>query len=229
MVDPFIRAKLKKKYPNEQVLVVPYSDISESVPDGFAPGNMIDPCSFGNSRFVMRHDAEYNDALIQIIPYVVVTNSKHSKVYVSKRIAGDERLKAKWSFFGGHINPCDSGKRGYVLNAAMRELNEELDIRIKKGSALKELGTVRDIISHTKEHIGIVHEAVAVSARIREKDNLEGKWMSIEELTTRYNEFESWARHIIDWIFVENRKRKEAGISSEGGRTCPQRKKKELL
>ena len=55
--------------------------------------------------FIPRYDAEYNDAMQQIIPYTIILNKNESKMYVSYRIDGDPRLNNVYSLgFGGHIN-----------------------------------------------------------------------------------------------------------------------------
>ena len=46
-------------------------------------------------RFIMRHDAEYNRDFFQLIPYVLVLNSKGDKVYAARRIGGDPNLSEK--------------------------------------------------------------------------------------------------------------------------------------
>ena len=206
MINAITKAELKRKYPTEQVFVTSYLEAAKEFPDGFVMGGggNLKRYDQGEGKFVLRHDAEYNHALIQLIPYILVLNSKHSKIYVARRIAGDKRLVKKWSFFGGHINPCDSHVGGIILNAAKRELNEELEIKFIKHTKYVQIGSVGDIVSPTSEHAGIVYVVTAKSAKIKEKDKLEGKWMSYSDLVNKYAEFESWAQHIIDWIFLEH-------------------------
>lgn len=197
MIDPALKATLQKKYGTEQVYIIPLA-YATSVSDKFAPGK---PQNVYGGSFVLRSDAEYNEALIQIIPYILVVNKAHDKMYVTKRIAGEERLRDSLALgCGGHINPCDFGA-DFIGNAANREMNEELNIRLAKDTDLVTVGTVRDLNSATKEHLGIVMIATAGTVSVKEKDTLKGYWMTYDELVANYANFESWAKHILDYMF----------------------------
>lgn len=200
MLDAFEKAKLKNKYQSEQVYVVPSMSLKD-VADKFQPG--VAKTNFRNGKFVFRYDAEYNNALQQIIPYILVLNHDKTKVYVTKRIAGEERLKDSLALgCGGHINPCDAAG-DIIIAAAYREMNEELTIQKDDDSEFKTVGTVRDLASATNEHLGIVLTIVVEDASVKETENLEGIWMTKEELYINYEKFESWARHIIDYLFLQ--------------------------
>lgn len=202
MVDPTLKATLKKKYGDEQVYVVPFQSVKH-IPDKFtSPFKLTADEIYGGGQLFLRCDAEYNPAMIQLIPYIIVVNKAHDKIYVTKRIAGEERLKDTLALgCGGHINACDYG-HDIITNAALREMNEELNIRLAKDTTLETIGTVRDFQSSTCEHLGIVMVATAGSVSVKEKDNLKGIWMTFEELKQNYSQFESWARHIIDYAFA---------------------------
>lgn len=200
-------ARLKQKYKGEQVLIVP-SVNAANVPDGFCHKiSKLTESMFKNAHtFVYRYDAEYNYALTQLIPYVVITNEEQDQLFVTQRIAGEERLISGFSLgCGGHVNPqdmsCDT-----MLTAAHREMREELDITLLQGTDLKVYGTVRDCDSSTREHLGLVYLATAAQVKVKEKDTLRGQWMDMSALVTNYYKFESWARHIIDHLFVNNKK-----------------------
>ena len=213
MLDAGLKAALKKKYGDEQVLVVPYSSTAK-IHDKFCVTTVKKIENIlADRRFVLRADAEYNQAWVQPIPYIVVINKNANKVYVTNRIAGEERLKDTLSLgAGGHINPVDTigaiNSWSVSLNAANRELNEELSLRFIKGTDLEYVGTVRDFMSTTSEHLGIVYIAKVSSAKVKEKDNLCGSWMNFVDLVNNYHKFESWARHIIDHML-------ESGSSKE--------------
>ena len=204
MLDAFEKAKLKDKYQSEQVYVVPSMDLRD-VEDKFQPG--VAKTNFRNGKFVFRYDAEYNNALQQIIPYILVLNTDNTKVYVTKRIAGEERLRDSLALgCGGHINPCDAGG-DLVINAAYREMNEELNVQKKDDAGFDIVGTVRDLSSATNEHFGIVLKMVATDVSVNETESLEGFWMTKEQLFDNYEKFESWARHIIDYLFEQKNKK----------------------
>jgi len=207
MKDTYQIIKLKRKYKNEQVLVVPVNQAS-SISDGFCHEISKSAIRMFKTAhtFVYRYDAEYNYSFVQLIPYVVVTNETCDSLFVTQRIAGEERLISELSLgCGGHVNPQDFSQ-DTMLKAAMREMKEELDIKLTKGTQLQQYGTVRDYDSTTREHLGLVYLAMAAEVKVKEKDTLSGQWMDMFALVANYHKFESWARHIIDHLFVNHKK-----------------------
>ena len=198
-------AALAKKYPTEQVFVVPYEK-TKCIPDNFTLAGKLklDLADWEQKgRFILRQDAEYNPAVQQLIPYILVANAKGTKLYVLERIGGEERLKGSLALgCGGHINPEDAG--GIILNSALREMNEELKIRTKRNEQLRFIGYVRDLVGKTNDHTGFVFLIHATSASVREKESLIGRWAALPDLIADYERFESWARHIIDHLYVSH-------------------------
>lgn len=206
MRDIYQVTKLKQKYKDEQVLIVPSMNAA-AVPDGFCRKiSVLTESMFKTAHtFVYRYDAEYNYSLVQLIPYIIVVNRTQDKLFVTQRIAGEERLISGFSLgCGGHVNPQDMSQ-DTMLKAAHREMEEELDVTLVKNTDLVVYGTVRDYDSPTREHLGLVYIATAAKVKVREKDTLSGQWMDMSALVTNYNKFESWARHIIDHLFVNNK------------------------
>jgi len=197
--DAKLKATLVKKYPTEQVFVVPFEQMKR-IPDGFTPAENL-KISLGSwgakGRFVFRHDAEYNPTMQQLIPYIIVMNNDGSNVFVTERIAGEERLQGSLALgCGGHINPVDSND--VILDAATREMNEELNV--KEPTPFVHYGYVRDLTSATNDHTGLVliTRAIGDEVDVRETESLRGRWMTLNELVSNYGRFESWAKHIID-------------------------------
>ena len=208
MRDPYLVARLKHKYGDEQVLVVKTS-AAVSVSDSFSPVISEQTLQMFSTAtlFIYRYDAEYNTVFTQLIPYVVIKNTESNMLWITERIAGEERLQGKLSIgCGGHVNVQDISKNT-MLTAAMRELNEELSINLS--GPLKVFGTVRDFWSDTREHLGLVYLATAAEVQVKEKDTLRGQWMDIKALVNNYSKFESWGRMIIDHLFVNYKKRHE--------------------
>jgi hypothetical protein len=87
MLDPSLKAKLEAKYGDEQVYVLP-AYAGSRIPDKFSKTFLGEKEILGGS-FVLRSDAEYNTAFIQLIPYILVINKAHTMIYVTKRIAGE--------------------------------------------------------------------------------------------------------------------------------------------
>ena len=199
------KSELKQKYKDEKVFVLP-SNLVQNISDKF---NKLkhDPAiwkKYDNlGLYIPRYEAEYNLAFQQIIPYFLVTNSDESKFYVGKRIKGDSRLEGMLSLgFGGHINECD-GTNQAVFKALYREMNEELNI--EPTSSFKFIGTMRDLVSDTSEHFGLIFiiKSEETTISIKETDTLEGLWMTKQEMFDSYGKFESWAKYLLDH-FYEN-------------------------
>lgn len=83
------------------------------------------------AQWVERDAAEENEHLLQLIPYVMVTNNNH-EIFGYERLGGDARLVGKTSFgIGGHVEENVDGvtpEMEAVQVAAYREMTEELDI-----------------------------------------------------------------------------------------------------
>lgn len=229
MTDNYRQAQLKQKYKNEQVLVIPEQK-AVNIPDNFCYG-VTKPVKrlFQTAHtFIYRWMAEYNYAFVQLISYVIVTNKEQDKIFVTQRIAGEERLISSYSFSGGHVNPEDfSGDT--MKTAAMRELNEELDIKLSEGTTVTPYGTIRDLSSTTRDHLGLVFLAVADKATVKEKNTLRGEWMDITALVQNYYKFESWGRFIIDHLFVNSKDKKCLFLTGLTGVTLNDRKHKKTV
>lgn len=207
---------LREKYGTERVFVVPFS-LTNIIPDDFTAW---DPKTSSKTiygsilpygKFILRADAEEDITFQQIIPYVLVKTK--DKFFVTRRIHGEQRLQGKLSLgVGGHINPCDDYRGGVqdtVNNGLKRELQEE--VKIPKWGKLYEYGTVRDLKSTTPDHIGIVFIMEVDSEKgikIKETDNLEGIWMTIDELRKNLPYLESWAKLIVANLVFEEMKKK---------------------
>lgn len=199
-----IKKKNKDKYKDEQVLVVPFKE-TKNIEDKFTKLNHDKDIwsRFDNGKYIYRYDAEEEPSFQQIIPYILIRNPLNNSYYVSKRIAGDDRLNQKLSFWGGHINPCD-GTKDVLFKALFRELHEELDIE-PIGSA-KFHGYVRGLTSPTSDHLGCVFLVETTECAVKETDKAKGLWMTPTQLENDYFEFENWAKHIIDYIVYNNYK-----------------------
>lgn len=193
---------LKNKYGNEQVLVTLRFSTSD-IPDGFTQGQKYNNIFQTANKFIYRYDAEYNLAVVQLIPYTLVTNTAEDKLFVTERIAGEERLQQKLSLgSGGHVNPEDFSD-DTLLTAAVRELNEELEISLKEKPV--RYGTVRDFNSTTDDHLGLVFVVHSDNVQVKEKDILKGQWFNMSDLVDNFYKLESWAKLIADHLFLNNK------------------------
>lgn len=207
MVDDILYRKLVKKYPTEKVFVTPFNEVADIIPDGYTMAGFIKNETIldrlvEKGKFIFRHDAEYNTAFQQLIPYVLIFDKGYRKIYAARRIAGDTRLIKSYSLgFGGHINPVDEGW-DILENAALRELDEE--VILEGQTELKFNGYIRDVASDTSEHLGLLYTITCDNAKVKETDSLQGKWFDIDSIVNSYGAFERWSKMIIDHMYLNS-------------------------
>lgn len=195
--------QLKEKYKDEKVFVLP-ANLVQNVNDKFTKQAHTQEIwtKFDNiGQYIYRYDAEYNPAFQQVIPYFLIENKDGSKYYVGKRIQGDDRLQGKLSLgFGGHINECD-GYSNMIIKALTREMHEELNI--DPISPFRYIGTMKDLTSETNDHFGLIFviKSEEDTISIKETNNLEGVWMTKEEMYNEYGRFENWSKYILDYLY----------------------------
>lgn len=160
--------------------------------------------------FVERAYAERTPALKQIIPYSIVhCETQHGRRVLSTRrldTGGETRLHDKHSIgLGGHINPEDldvakSAIRNPIEAGTRREIAEELVVN--GAYTVRRVGILNDDSNAVGAvHVGVV-QVITVSqpVEIREKDQLEGRLLSTDDLSTMLAEgtnFETWSKLLI--------------------------------
>lgn len=159
-------------------------------------------------HFVERAYAERTPALKQIIPYTVVGCETEAglRLLCTRRLkkGGEARLHDKHSLgIGGHINPEDlegTTDRNPIDAGTRRELGEELFVR---GTFdVRRVGLLNDDSNPVGAvHVGVV-QVVLLGAppEIREKELLEGRLVSVQELRGMLTEgvnFETWSKLLI--------------------------------
>jgi predicted NUDIX family phosphoesterase len=162
--------------------------------------------NMAQSYSVMRRgDAEENPQYKQPIPYVVVRRG--NEVFTYKRLTGggEKRLHNQVSLgVGGHVNDIEElDFYGIVSESLKRELNEELVIDTNK-LTLYTVGLINDDENEVgKVHIGMLvigHLEEVSEVSVRETDQLEGEWISIDELKKLevYETLETWSQFVVD-------------------------------
>jgi len=198
----------------EFVFVVPRGDLfPDCYPHGLMPFG--EECSLKSFEravvehgfFVERARAEVEPAWKQVIPYTALVRG--GDVFLVRRLkrGGEARLHDKLSIgIGGHINPVDmpqDGVRNPIAAATWRELEEELEIEGTWTST--PLGILNDETNPVGAvHVGFVQVVhLTGDARVRETDQLEGDWTSLEELTRLAESdanFETWSSLLLPHI-----------------------------
>lgn len=152
-----------------------------------------------------RGDVEGDHSFKQIIPYVVLWNTRGNakKLYVTKRVkAGDPRLLGGYSIgVGGHIRLPEKIQEGLK-----RELMEEVGLNLSLLPSVFHGVLSSDATEVDRDHIGLVYFVNGVGLPEDLKcleEELEGQWMTQEEIrySPVYNKLESWSRIIFDAIY----------------------------
>jgi predicted NUDIX family phosphoesterase len=191
---------------------VPFAETSCGSMD---PGSTVSLAKFETTVtdagfFVERARAERTPEWKQVIPYSIVECD--GRVLVLRRLSkgGEARLHDKHSIgVGGHINPQDlvassldsSRTRANPIDAGTRrEVEEELTVRGKYD--VQRIGILNDDSNSVGAvHVGVVQViTVQGSVEIRERDQLEGKLVTFDELKSMLAQgvnFETWSSLLI--------------------------------
>jgi len=147
------------------------------------------------SIFCDRKDAETDESLKQLIPYVLVTRDNSLLSY--KRKGTEERLHELWSVgIGGHIEEHDSRDDNFstIISGAQREIIEELGLSAKP--ILEFLGTINEEIHPVgRVHLGIVFRlTINDSAPLIFSEELEThRWQKTDRLESGELKLELWS------------------------------------
>lgn len=203
----------------EQVLVFRQSVLDSHLPNW--SGALVGPQALraaskilnsDNLFFKDRAEAETDESLKQVIPYIVIRRGSQVLAYARTKKSGETRLHSKRSLgFGGHINPIDgSGNLSYE-KCFWRELEEELGIERKSvGSFPLPTGIVYETETPVgRVHFGIVHVLdVPADFAFDSKDEslADIQWLDVsslkEEAATSAVKFENWSQLVIDNIVL---------------------------
>ena len=161
--------------------------------------------SRGNNFFLPRADAEHDPAHKQIIPYAIIAHRDRVLYYVRGKKAGEQRLVAKGSIIGGHMNDSDESLFAWDEEAyrtgVEREVNEE--IRIETTFEDRIVALLNDDSTEVgRVHLGVVHVFKLDEPKVEKREamitNLE--FLSREELLKRRDTLETWSQLCVDQI-----------------------------
>ncbi|MED1125452.1 hypothetical protein [Bacillus atrophaeus] len=203
---------------DEIIIVVPRKELFEGESLAFQGVNSSEEVKSNLLKNIQKHftslrrgDAEEDENYKQPIPYIVIR--KDDKVFLYERLkgGGESRLHSKLSLgVGGHMNPIkdeDSFEELLTLNA-FRELSEEIELSGDQSShfSFEVIGFINDDSNDVgKVHVGllgVVNLDYGVDVAVKEKDQLLGKWVPIEDLKDEkvYDRLENWSKIVADII-----------------------------
>ncbi|WP_155311033.1 hypothetical protein [Desulfosarcina ovata] len=150
--------------------------------------------------YVDRQEAETNFSYKQIIPYVLLNYRDKFLCYLRGELTNEGRLKGNYSLgIGGHVNDKDENLFESSIDAAKkRELSEEISIKTKYTDHTIAL------INDDSNPVGRVHLGIISVLKLNEKKVLKKEksinkinFISIEEMKTNIDKYESWSKIII--------------------------------
>lgn len=151
-----------------------------------------------NCEFKRRGDMENDPSFQQIIPYIIFSFEDKFFAYKYVKNAGEQRLinNDYQLGVGGHINPKDEDNKDILEVGMMREWLEEVEF---KGNLIskKLVGIVNDGSRSVEQvHLGLVYHFVGDSTdiKVKEKDKMEGKLLSLNELGKDKISHSPWAQ-----------------------------------
>ena len=157
------------------------------------------------AQFRARSEVEDDPGFKQIIPYVIFRSGDLVFTYARGKSSGEARLRRLRSIgVGGHVSEADAEGRGtleaYEL-ALSRELAEE--VAIGSPGTIRRLGLLNDDSNPVGlVHLGVVHlyELDRPEITVLEDALADPEFLTLEALTTRAVEFETWSRFCIDTL-----------------------------
>lgn len=210
----------------ENILSLPKSSVesafgsSKAISDSSA-GKLIDLFQ-SHGTFIPRSQVEADQGRVQALPIVVVRNSVGEVLRLRRResVSSNPLHEKIVIWAGGHVRREDSRDGCSIQTCAIREIEEELRLRLE-GSSLKLLGAVYVKEGTSGKHVAIVYEwrartddvAVALSnAEFFERrgTSLSGKFVALDKIIEDLNQGkmgEQWSDEIVRSFLVEDQRK----------------------
>lgn len=190
--------ELHAKYGEAEVIVLPETEIAYVPLKGpFFRDEDIDFC-MQKAIPMKRYLAENDPSFKQVISYAILQRWETKETFVTRRLAGDSRLKGQCSIgIGGHMEGNET-----LFEAAFRELREEVGLAPEDAVTARRIGYILDNSSPVNSvHLGIVwHMYIApnVDISVKETEKLAGWWASEDEMLALYKggQLESWSNFV---------------------------------
>lgn len=160
-------------------------------------------------------NAEINSGFKQIIPYCVIRRGNEYFTYKRLSGGGETRLFDKYSIgVGGHMNDVEQlvydsveVSFGLILDDNIsREIQEELTIETE--GLYSNQVEIFGVLNDESDSVGSVHFGIVIiidldedtAVEVNEKEQLEGEWMTLEQLleAETFNKLENWSKITVD-------------------------------
>ena len=151
--------------------------------------------------FLPRSGAEYDTAVKQIIPYVVIRRGEEYFLLHRLKKQTEARLHDRLSLgVGGHINPSEEAAEDPLYAGLLRELREEVEV--EDGFALSVAGILNENNGGGSDfHTGLVCLLETEGeVTVRETEKMSGSWAGPEEIRAVYERLETWSQIVVDCL-----------------------------
>ncbi len=156
----------------------------------------------GHGEFRPRSEVESQAQWQQVIPHLVVRSGDRILTMRRLRKGSERRLHGQVTLgVGGHVNATDGPLDEAFANGCRREWTEE--VICARPLVGKMVGLIKDDAGEVgRVHLGvlILVEADGVAVGVREREKLEGRMLSVEELGVLYLEMETWSQFVFDQL-----------------------------
>lgn len=190
----------------EQVLVVDRAALEARLSrEGFVTENIqaIRRFILDHHTFLPRPQAEYDQTVKQIIPYVLLR--RRGQYYLLRRLRKqtEARLHDKLSLgVGGHINPTEEAAADPLEAGLLRELTEE--VRLSSPYSLTCIG----LINETTGGVSDYHTALVYlletdgEVTVLETEKMSGAWTSPQDLQKALPHLETWSQILVREVIL---------------------------
>ena len=183
----------------EQVLVVNRAALEARLgPGPFLSQNLetIRQFILDHHTFLPREQAEYDNTVRQIIPYVILRRLKKQT---------ETRLHEKLSLgVGGHINPTEEAADDPIAAGLWRELSEE--VTLSQITSLTCVGLINETTGGVSDyHTALVYLLETTGeVTVRETEKMSGSWASPQELSAVFDRLETWSQIVLEKVISPN-------------------------
>ncbi|WP_417084408.1 hypothetical protein [Evtepia gabavorous] len=188
----------------EQVLVVNRAALEARLgPGPFLSQNLetIRQFILDHHTFLPREQAEYDNTVRQIIPYVVLRRGRHYFLLRRLKKQTETRLHEKLSLgVGGHINPTEEAADDPIAAGLWRELSEE--VTLSQITSLTCVGLINETTGGVSDyHTALVYLLETTGeVTVRETEKMSGSWASPQELSAVFDRLETWSQIVLEEV-----------------------------
>lgn len=155
--------------------------------------------------FLPREQAEYDNTVRQIIPYVILRRGRH--YFLLRRLKKRRRPASMKSFPWGWAatsTPRRKPRRPHRPPGLWRELSEE--VTLSQITSLTCVGLINETTGGVSDyHTALVYLLETTGeVTVRETEKMSGSWASPQELSAVFDRLETWSQIVLEEVISPN-------------------------